>query len=255
MVDRDQLFRLHIPFHASDVEWRLSHSGESNGKLWAMALCYVTNRAIMERLDAAVGPENWRNEYKPSPCGGVLCGLSINVGGEWITKWDGSGNMDASSAPGGLSQSDAAKGTLSGAMKRAAVQWGIGRYLYNLPEGWATCYEDTKRGQFRGKTKNKKAFSWDPPELPKWALPDGTERARTVAMPEDAPEPDEYPEVRGLVIRAEGLGIGEHIKVIALQKVMEDDNLDQVKKGIPVVRALIEATESATNELDLEKAS
>ncbi|EHU15572.1 putative recombination domain protein [Escherichia coli DEC1A] len=31
-------------------------------------------------------------------------------------------------------------------MKRAAVQWGIGRYLYNLEEGFAQTSLDKKTG-------------------------------------------------------------------------------------------------------------
>lgn len=50
--------------------------------------------------------------------GGVECGISIKIDGEWITKWDAAENT----------QVEAVKGGRSGAMKRAAVQWGIGRY-------------------------------------------------------------------------------------------------------------------------------
>jgi hypothetical protein len=87
-----------------------------------------------------------------------MCGLSIRVGDEWVTKWDGAENTDV----------EGVKGGLSGAMKRAAVQWGIGRYLYALEETFAVISE---RGRFRGRTKDQKLFRWDPPELPDWAVP------------------------------------------------------------------------------------
>ncbi|MGH7576528.1 MAG: Rad52/Rad22 family DNA repair protein [Longimicrobiales bacterium] len=32
---------------------------------------------------------------------------------------------------------ESVKGGLSAATKRAAVEWGIGRYLYGIEEGWA----------------------------------------------------------------------------------------------------------------------
>lgn len=156
------LDRLKDPFPTDDVEWRIGRAGKKKeGSVWAMCLAYITNRAIMERLDEVVGPENWRNEYREAPAGGVLCGLSIRVGDEWVTKCDGAENTDM----------EAVKGGLSGAMKRAAVQWGVGRYLYNLPEGWATVSE---KGEHYGKTKDGTAFRWDPPELPAWALPGGS---------------------------------------------------------------------------------
>ena len=162
--------QMKAPFPEVDTEWRIQQSGHKSGNPWAMVLCYVTNRAIMKRLDDVVGAMNWKNEYKPSPDGGVLCGISIfcEEKKEWITKWDGAENT----------QIDAVKGGLSGSMKRAAVQWGIGRYLYYLDAGFATCFLD-KSGKNRGsviRDKNSKQagyinFTWDAPSLPKWALP------------------------------------------------------------------------------------
>lgn len=49
--------------------------------------------AIMKRLDEVCGKAGWRNEYRDIPNnGGVECGISIKVDGEWITKWDASEN-------------------------------------------------------------------------------------------------------------------------------------------------------------------
>ena len=36
---------------------------------------------------------------------------------------------------------------VSSALKRAASVWGIGRYLYKLPVGWAECSDDKKKYQ------------------------------------------------------------------------------------------------------------
>lgn len=153
------LSKLKDCFEPNDIEWRLQQCGKgSNGKIWGMALAYVTNRAIMNRLDEVCGPENWKNEFKAAPDGGILCGISIKIDEEWVTKWDGAENTDI----------EAVKGGLSGAMKRAAVQWGIGRYLYKLEESWINANEN---GAYRGKTKDGTTFKWDAPSLPAWALP------------------------------------------------------------------------------------
>ncbi len=163
------LTKLAEPFPARDVEWRIAQSGTGrDGKVWAKVLAYITNRAIMDRLDDVCGPLGWRNEFKEWTVGGtagVLCGLSIyTIEGEWVTKWDGAENTDI----------EAVKGGLSGAMKRAAVQWGIGRYLYDLEEGWATICEDNRDKQAHyAKTKEGTVFYWRPPPLPTWALPNG----------------------------------------------------------------------------------
>ena len=125
--------KLAEPFDLEDIEVR---AGATNGdNTQCMALAYTTSRAVMDRLDNVVGPENWRDEYKEGPQGGVLCGISLFCGENWVTKWDGAENT----------QYEAVKGGLSDAFKRAAVKWGIGRYLYNLPNTWVKA-RVTQRG-------------------------------------------------------------------------------------------------------------
>ena len=150
------------PFPYKDIEWRIQQSGTTRkNDPWAMVLAYVTNRAIMKRLDDTFGCFGWKNEYKQAPDGGVLCGISIKISQkEWVTKWDGADNTDIESVKGGLSNS----------MKRAAVQWGIGRYLYKLETAFINVQEDIYSGKYRVKIKDKQ-YSCDPPKLPEWALP------------------------------------------------------------------------------------
>lgn len=157
--------QLQRPFEARDIEWRIGRSGCKGDRFWAMALAYLTNRAIMNRLDEVVGPEGWKNEFREFKVGesaGVLCGLSMKIDGEWITKWDGAGSTDFEPFKGGLSDSQ----------KRAAVQFGIGRYLYNLDETFVECSASKGQGNWNyAKTKEGQAFYWKTPELPSWALP------------------------------------------------------------------------------------
>lgn len=158
------LNKLDEPFHSDDIEWRIQQAGKTNNGIWAKVLAYVTNRAIMKRLDEVCGKAGWRNDYRDIPNnGGVECGISIKVDGEWITKWDAAENT----------QVEAVKGGRSGAMKRAAVQWGIGRYLYNLEEGFAVVSATRATGFQYAKSKEVGVFYWKPPALPSWALPSG----------------------------------------------------------------------------------
>lgn len=158
--------KLAEPFPADDIEWRIGRAGYTKtGNIYGTCLAYITNRAIMSRLDDVCGPENWMNEYKPGPLGGIICGLSIwdETKAQWVQKWDGAENTDV----------EAVKGGLSDAMKRAAVQWGIGRYLYNLDEGFCVISESGKhfaRGKDKA-TQRDYQFRWNPPALPDWALP------------------------------------------------------------------------------------
>jgi len=150
-VNKNEIFvHLAEPFHPDDLEWRAGATNADKSK--ALALAYITSRAVMDRLDEVVGPENWRDEYQPGPMGGLICGISLRVNGDWITKWDGAENT----------QFEEVKGGLSAAFKRASVKWGIGRYLYKLPNVWVTA-------EARGKTVVLKTT----PNLPEWALPDG----------------------------------------------------------------------------------
>lgn len=121
------LIKLAGPFRPSDIEFRVGATSEDEAR--CLALPYITSRAVMDRLDEVCGPANWKNEYRPGPAGGVLCGIAIRLDGEWVTKWDGADNSDYEAVKGGLSDS----------FKRAAVKWGIGRYLYSMKAVWVAC--------------------------------------------------------------------------------------------------------------------
>ncbi|MGE3727451.1 MAG: Rad52/Rad22 family DNA repair protein [Candidatus Sericytochromatia bacterium] len=84
-------------------------------------VAYIDARQVMDLLDEVVGPQNWQDHYR-EVAGKVYCDLSIQVEDEWITKSD----------CGTASHFEAEKGQASDAFKRAAVKWGIGRFLYQL---------------------------------------------------------------------------------------------------------------------------
>lgn len=137
---------LYAPFPADMVHWRAqmvvkSRQGNGHG---ALALAYLNSRDVMDRLDAVCGPENWQCKHYDAN-GKMACSIGIRIGGEWIWKSDGAGDTDI----------EAEKGAFSGALKRAAVQWGIGRYLYDLGNTWVPCeaseYDQNGKKKFRFK--------------------------------------------------------------------------------------------------------
>lgn len=183
------LTELRVPFQSKDIEWRVQRSGMKNGKGWVQATPYINARAVQDRLDDVCGPNNWRNEYQAGPAGGVLAGISIKVNDEWVTKWDGAGNTDVESVKGGLSD----------ALKRAAVQWGIGRYLYKLEsqyrpvedqgDNFIVVYEDPK-----DKQRSKKMVGyWNYPLLPDWAKPIRIDEAMNSDAKLAIVNPGQYP--------------------------------------------------------------
>ena len=156
MTDKEIMAKLQAPFMASEIEWRVGSTTKDKAK--GLALAYVTNRAIQNRLDDVFGCFGWRNEFKEWRSNSQICGISIKHGDDWITKWDGADD----------SNMEATKGGLSDAMKRAAYQWGIGRYLYKLPQQWVSIEQ-----------KGNSYVVSSIPKLPSWALPNGIDDTAT----------------------------------------------------------------------------
>jgi hypothetical protein len=116
--------RLSEPFDPSKVHWRVGAMTKDKSK--CIALAYIDARDVMERLDDVCGPENWQCKYEHASNHGYVCSIGIRIDGEWIWKANGAGET----------QVEAQKGAMSDSFKRAAVLWGIGRYLYDVPNTW-----------------------------------------------------------------------------------------------------------------------
>ena len=120
---------LAAPFPSDKISWRVGStnkkSAQSDDDLRGIGLAYIDARDVMERLDEVCGPANWQDTYSHADKR-VICNLSIRCDGEWITKANGAGDT----------QVEADKGAISDAFKRAAVQWGVGRYLYSIENAW-----------------------------------------------------------------------------------------------------------------------
>tara|TARA_R100000963_G_C4625243_1_gene91637 strand:+ start:410 stop:718 length:309 start_codon:yes stop_codon:yes gene_type:complete len=89
----------------------------------------------MDRLDEVFGVGGWQSRFEWVG-NRMMCKLSAEVSGLWVCKSDGADDSNIEGAKGGISD----------ALKRAAVQFGIGRYLYypdafdsnKNPAPWAT---------------------------------------------------------------------------------------------------------------------
>lgn len=93
-------------------------------------LHYITARTVANRLDDILGPENWWDSYQPFEHS-VLCTLTIRLpDGTLLSKQDAGGYAGMSD------QGDDDKSGYSDAFKRAAVKFGVARYLYRdgVPE-------------------------------------------------------------------------------------------------------------------------
>ncbi|PZA07476.1 Rad52/Rad22 family DNA repair protein [Meiothermus sp. Pnk-1] len=115
---------LTAPLTSDEIEWKVIAS--KNGQTTLAP--YIDARAVMTRLDRAFGAFGWSVRYTPAQVGsehGVIASIAIRnpETGEWVEKQDGSGASDM----------EPFKGGISGALKRAATAWGIGRELYTYP--------------------------------------------------------------------------------------------------------------------------
>lgn len=129
------------PFGDADVYWRVERAFGRK----AMVLCYLDARSLQNRLDDVLGAESWTCTYRETSNGKNICALSIKINGEWVAKEDGAGDT----------QFEAAKGGISGALKRAGVAWGIGRHLYELGDTWVELQEERLRVEDRYKITHK----------------------------------------------------------------------------------------------------
>lgn len=118
----------------------------------ALAICYLDARAVIDRLDEALGIDGWTDGYEVLPDGSVVCTLKVKIGEAWVSKVDVGGPSEQPD------EGDRRKAAFSDALKRAAVKFGIGRYLYRLPRQWVDW--DAQKRQFVRV-----------PTLPAWALP------------------------------------------------------------------------------------
>jgi len=102
-------------------KWRV----QSSNQWGASCVAYIDSRQVQDLLDEVCGAENWQCRFEEHK-NNMFCSIGIFytdvVSGysEWVWKSD----------CGTESQVEKQKGEASDAFKRAAVMWGVGRFLY-----------------------------------------------------------------------------------------------------------------------------
>ncbi len=108
------------PIQPDEIEWRVQGQTQKKDKL--IIVPYITNRCVMDRFDAEFGWDKWTSEFREVQ-DGFVCRISVKVNDRIVYKEDGANRTNIEALKGGLSDS----------MKRAAVQFGLGRCLYKYP--------------------------------------------------------------------------------------------------------------------------
>ena len=188
--NKEVIDALSAPTPKERINFRVGFKNKSNTK--ACMLAYVDARFVMDRLDEAVGKENWSTEYDVVG-NHLFCRLTI--------KWpDGSSTTKADC--GMETEVDAEKGQVSDAFKRAAVHYGIGRDLYSMPQYWA----DLSNGYVE---RDWKPLGWDSSAQQDNSTPTTT----TSLVAESQPPTNEAQEkIKKLAKQAEDRGEGQEVK-------------------------------------------
>lgn len=107
-----------IPF-----KWRVQSSNQYGAK----CVAYIDSRQVQDLLDEVCGVDGWQCRFEEHK-GNLFCKIGIrtrtsteNSKDYWVWKSD----------CGTESNMEKQKGEASDAFKRAAVMWGVGRFLYS----------------------------------------------------------------------------------------------------------------------------
>lgn len=189
MTNQQVAWLLAKGFPWDELDWKVQQAGQTDRGIWARIVPYIDSRAIVQRLDDAFGPGGHDITLTPILTGqdregnrrsGFKASITVRwPEGQTTTREDVAEETDT----------EPMKGGASGAIKRAAVLYGIGRYLYTSPDFWA---EVSDQGEHRGvytdkRTKEKVFFKWSVPrEAIQWVQetigqPSVTEGARPAA--------------------------------------------------------------------------
>jgi len=157
--------RLAEPFAPSVVEWVVSATSQGKDGHRGLMAAYADPRAYLDRLNQLFTPGGWTQDYsfqvvgnverkgregKVSVCAKVMVCCRVTIFG--VGTHSGTGEHwadDENAVTGGDAQ----------AFKRACVCFGLGRYLYDVPQVWVDL-DEFKRPKWL-------------PDLPAWALPGG----------------------------------------------------------------------------------
>ncbi|WP_407569874.1 Rad52/Rad22 family DNA repair protein [Deinococcus altitudinis] len=120
--------KLRQPFGAEHLRWKIqTRVAEGQAEPMALVVVYVDARSVAAHLDDVV-PGQWHSEYRAPAVTVGLPALECRLTVCGVTRCD-VGTVE----PGAKAGSDT-KDLYSDALKRAAVQFGVGAFLYRFPQ-------------------------------------------------------------------------------------------------------------------------
>jgi hypothetical protein len=153
---------LEVPFDASQIEWRVMNTTKNGQPARGQVVPYADQRAYTDRLNALFTPASWTRRYtihtsanfergqEKKTVAKVLVSCELTIFG--LGSHSATGEEFADD-PNALTAAEAQ------ALKRAAVCFGLGRYLYYFTGSWVDLDD-------RNRPKSV-------PQLAGWATPAG----------------------------------------------------------------------------------
>lgn len=119
----------HVPY-----KWRVQGANKDKTKVQVTA--YIDARQVQDLLDQHC-EHGWSSAFR-DVAGGVFCSIQIHgPDGELWVREDAGNRIEDNSQDQMFEQGF--KAAASDALKRAAVQFGIGRFLYDIEKVWLPC--------------------------------------------------------------------------------------------------------------------
>ncbi|TBH21387.1 Rad52/Rad22 family DNA repair protein [Thermus thermamylovorans] len=206
--------KLAEPFPPGEVQWRIE--ALSRDRKRALVVPYVDARTVLDRLDRVVGPEGWQDAYE------VLSDQERTVKDERGERRERLVEVKCRLTLLGVSKEDVGEGdslkaAFSDALKRAAVKFGVGRYLYRLEKQWVD--HDPEKGRFT------------PPRLP--------EAGETPEGPPEEEKPEAYRLIDQLLERLREKGLGKEAAKIVTRYGGYGKTPEETKRLYGELRALL----------------
>lgn len=207
------------PFAASEVQWRVETL--SKDKRRALVVPYIDAHSVLERLDEAVGPEGWQDAYEVLMAQegnfAVRCRLSV-LG---VSKED-------------VGEGESLKVAFSDALKRAAVKFGVGRYLYRLEKQWVD--HDPDSGRFTPPQLDVYPQLERPAPPPR---PSHAEASQALQAHAEAEKPEPQELIDRLIDRLKEMGLGKEVARIVMKYQGYGKNLDETRQLYGELRGLL----------------
>ena len=174
MNTMEKAFRaLQEPFPVKYLSWTVIATKKDKSD--ALVSPYVGRHHIMARFDDVLGPMNWQTGVQ-GQVGYLIKGIGIRFekSEEWVWRWEPGVYIAATDKN---RRRIEVLGSATVGLRRAAIEWGVGRYLKFITAQWVPYDSFTKKIREAPHIENQ-TFWWalpydHPVAIEKWATKNG----------------------------------------------------------------------------------